>query len=88
MAPQTAKVQQPDESFLLGANETFIAELYSRYLREPGSVDPEWADYFEGLSDAETAVLADLRGASWSPPTWPGSSRRRTRRPWSPRGAA
>jgi 2-oxoglutarate dehydrogenase E1 component len=59
--------QQPDDSLLLGANATFVAELYSRYMRDPRAVDPDWARYFAGLNDAEAAVLAELQGASWAP---------------------
>jgi 2-oxoglutarate dehydrogenase complex dehydrogenase (E1) component-like enzyme len=32
-------------SFLNGANATFVAELYSRYLERPESVDPEWGTF-------------------------------------------
>jgi 2-oxoglutarate dehydrogenase E1 component len=38
-------------SYLSGANETYIAELYERYLRNPSSVDPEWAELFRELRD-------------------------------------
>jgi 2-oxoglutarate dehydrogenase E1 component len=54
-------------SFLFGPNATFVAEIYSRYLDDPDSVDPAWARYFTGLHDEAGAVLEDLRGASWAP---------------------
>ncbi len=54
-------------SFLTGANETYIAELYERYLRDPGSVDPAWADLFGDLKDGPDEIAGELRGASWSP---------------------
>ncbi len=56
------------DSFLTGANATFIAELYSRYLESPNSVDPSWGSFFADLGDDGDAVLAELRGASWAPP--------------------
>jgi 2-oxoglutarate dehydrogenase E1 component len=56
-------------SFLTGANETYIAELYERYLRDPGAVDPSWADLFRDLEDGPEAITGELRGASWSPRT-------------------
>ena len=54
-------------SFLSGANETYIAELYERYLRDPGAVDPAWADLFRDLEDGPEEITGELRGASWSP---------------------
>ena len=38
-------------SFLNGANATFVAELYTRYLERPDSVDPEWGEFFSTLHD-------------------------------------
>lgn len=56
-------------SFLTGANETYIAELYERYLRNPNSVDPEWTALFQDLKDGPTEIGGELRGASWAPRT-------------------
>ena len=55
------------ESFLNGANAHFVAELYARYLDNPGSVDPSWTSFFEDLAEDGRAVLDELRGASWAP---------------------
>ena len=38
-------------SFLLGANAGFLADLYQRYLENPSSVDPSWAQFFAELQD-------------------------------------
>ncbi len=54
-------------SFLYGANATYIAELYTRFLTEPNAVDPSWSDFFRDLDDDAKGVLDDLRGASWAP---------------------
>ncbi len=54
-------------SFLNGANATFVAELYANYLERPGSVDPEWSEFFGSLHDDARALLEDLKGASWAP---------------------
>ena len=54
-------------SFLFGANSAFIEELYSRYLNDPGSVDPGWAGFFSGLNEDAGEVLKELSGASWAP---------------------
>jgi 2-oxoglutarate dehydrogenase E1 component len=34
---------------LSGGNAAFIEELYEAYLRDPGSLDPKWRDYFSAL---------------------------------------
>jgi 2-oxoglutarate dehydrogenase E1 component len=54
-------------SFLNGHNATYIAQLYERFLREPGNVDAEWRHFFGGLNDDEAALLAELHGAAWAP---------------------
>ena len=33
-------------TFLSGANAEFIAELYTRYLDDPASVDESWRRFF------------------------------------------
>ena len=56
-----------DSSFLSGANATFVAELYARYLDNPASVEPGWAEFFADLHDDGRALLDEMRGASWAP---------------------
>jgi len=54
-------------SFLTGVNSEYIAHLYSSFLKNPGSVDPSWKEFFKGLNDREVGVLRELHGASWTP---------------------
>ena len=54
-------------SFLFGANSTFIEELYARYLERPASVDASWQQFFASLTEDQHAVLLESRGASWAP---------------------
>ncbi len=54
-------------SFLYGVNEVYIAELYERYLEDPSSVDPSWAEIFAELGDDVEAIRSERRGASWAP---------------------
>ncbi len=56
-----------DTAFLYGTNSGFIEELYTRYLRDPQSVDPSWQGFFAGLGDDMGAVLDEIRGATWAP---------------------
>ena len=56
-----------ESSFFFGVNETYLAELYARYLEDPGSVDQSWAEIFASLGDDRKALFGELRGASWAP---------------------
>jgi 2-oxoglutarate dehydrogenase E1 component len=58
-------------TFLTGANAGFIAELYTRFLKDPGSVDEGWRRFFSDLSDDLSAVLTEIRGPSWATPAPP-----------------
>ncbi|MBI4183744.1 MAG: 2-oxoglutarate dehydrogenase E1 component [Proteobacteria bacterium] len=55
------------ETAVTGANATFIAELYARYLKDPAAVDPSWVQFFNEMADDERALIEELRGASWAP---------------------
>ena len=59
------------DSFLTGGNATFVAELYTKYLKNPNSVDKSWGSFFSELGEDGEAVLRELRGASWAPPDGP-----------------
>jgi 2-oxoglutarate dehydrogenase E1 component len=52
---------------LSGANASFIADLYARWVESPQSVDPSFAELFASLNDEERSVLTDASGASWAP---------------------
>lgn len=56
-----------DPTFLTGANATFVAELYTQYLRDPSSVDSSWSAFFNDLGDEAEDLLGELDGASWAP---------------------
>jgi 2-oxoglutarate dehydrogenase E1 component len=51
-----------------GVNAGYVAELYERYRRDPGSVDPASRALFDGWSPSESAVAAPSPGVG-SPPT-------------------
>jgi 2-oxoglutarate dehydrogenase E1 component len=50
-----------------GANAAFIADLYAKWVENPSSVDPSFAELFSALNDESRAVLTDASGASWAP---------------------
>src|SRR4051794_28519925 len=50
-----------------GANAAFMADLYSRWVQNPASVDPSFAELFGAMNDEARAVLQDASGASWAP---------------------
>ncbi|MFP6740822.1 MAG: 2-oxoglutarate dehydrogenase E1 component [Alphaproteobacteria bacterium] len=59
--------QLEDSSFLFGPNSNFVEDLYSRYLRDPNSVDVSWRQVFADMGDDAAAVAADAKGATWAP---------------------
>ena len=56
-------------SVMSGANAAFLADLYARWVENPNSVDPSFADLFDALNDEARAVLTAASGASWAPRT-------------------
>src|SRR5215204_3593858 len=52
---------------MTGANAAFLADLYARWVENPDSVDPSFAELFAALNDDARAVLTDAMGASWAP---------------------
>ncbi|MBF0251578.1 MAG: 2-oxoglutarate dehydrogenase E1 component [Alphaproteobacteria bacterium] len=55
------------DTFLTGANATYVAELYARYIQNPEYVDGGWAQFFRDLDGDERAILEELRRAPWAP---------------------
>ncbi len=51
---------------LFQANETYVAELYQKFLNDPASVDRQWAEFFSGLEDGDLNFLKGYRGPSWA----------------------
>ena len=60
-------VHDPFDSFLFSGNQTYIAELYAKYLDDPGSVDRRWQEFFAELHDDPRELARESRGASWAP---------------------
>ena len=52
---------------LNGGNAAFIAEMYARWVEDPGTVDASFADLFGAMNDETRAILTDASGASWAP---------------------
>ena len=58
-APESSYLQAMQASSpLFGGNNVFIEGLYEDYLRDPGSVPPEWREYFAKLQS--TGSQADV----------------------------
>ena len=53
-------------TLLSGTNATFLAELYSQYVKNPAAVDPSWSRLFADLGDDPADIMRELTGASWS----------------------
>jgi len=52
-------------SFLSGANAGFIADLYARFLDDPGSVDESWRRFFDEIGEDGSTALAESRAPVW-----------------------
>ena len=50
-----------------GGNAAFLADLYARWVADPVTVDPSFAELFVALDEEAVAVLQDASGASWAP---------------------
>jgi 2-oxoglutarate dehydrogenase E1 component len=57
--------QLDQATFLNGANATFIAELYARWLEDPAAVDESWRSFFGDLAEEAPALLKELEGPGW-----------------------
>ena len=59
--------QEVDDSLTAfsGANATFIAEIYERYLQNPAAVGQDWQVFFEAFDDAASDLAIDFDGPSW-----------------------
>ena len=53
--------------FLYSGNTVYVAELYERYLDDPGSVDLRWQNFFKTLEDDPRQLMREQQGASWAP---------------------
>jgi len=53
--------------FLNTGNQVYIAEMYERYLDDPGSVNLQWQEFFQDLEDDSKELSLAQRGASWAP---------------------
>ena len=71
MSRQDANAAFALSSFLQGANATYIDDIYARYEEDPGSVDPEWQEFFRSLKDPPTDVRKNAEGPSWARSNWP-----------------
>jgi 2-oxoglutarate dehydrogenase E1 component len=71
MSRQDANAAFALSSFLQGANASYIDRLYARYEKDPGSVDPEWQEFFKSLKDPPQDVEKNAEGPSWSRANWP-----------------
>src|SRR5450631_1871512 len=71
MARQDANAAFALSSFLQGTNAPYIDDIYARYERDPGSVDPEWQEFFKSLKDSPADVQKNAEGPSWGRDNWP-----------------
>src|SRR6202040_1310488 len=71
MSRQDANAAFALSSFLQGTNPPYIDDIYARYEKDPGSVDPDWQAFFKGLKDRPADVRKNAEGPSWGRDNWP-----------------
>ncbi len=66
--------QAKSAAVLDGTSGAFLEDLYARFLSDPSAIDTSWEGLFADLGEDPSAVLAAVRGASWTPrpPDAPG----------------
>src|SRR5215468_1234148 len=75
MSRQDANAAFALSSFLQGTNASYIDDIYARFEKDPGSVDPEWQEFFKSLKDQPADILKNAEGPSWGRDNWPLSPR-------------
>ena len=65
-SPGNQSPEQPSADF--GANEWLVEEMYDQYQRDPGSVDPTWAKYFQANGGANGAVATPEKSEDGAKP--------------------
>ena len=71
MTDASSNEQFHASSFLQGHNAEYVEQLHARYMRDPGSVDPSWRSYFDGLAEDAGIVIHEAAGAPWRRMDWP-----------------
>jgi 2-oxoglutarate dehydrogenase E1 component len=71
MSRQDANAAFALSSFLQGTNAPYIDDIYARYEKDPGSVDPEWQEFFKSLKDQPADVRKNAEGPTWGRDNWP-----------------
>ena len=71
MSRQDANTAFALSSFLQGANAAYIDELYASFEKDPGSVDPQWQEFFASLRDQPDDVRKNADGPTWEKANWP-----------------
>ncbi len=60
-----------NSSVFHGANETYLFQLYQRYLADPEAVPADWAEIFKNLDNKQADASGDSffaeKGPSWAP---------------------
>ncbi len=54
-----------NDNFLNSSNAPYVAELYSKYCKDPNSVDENWNNFFDTLNEDEVSILKDFGGPTW-----------------------
>ncbi len=62
-SPSSSPSTSPEVSDDFGANEWLVEEMYERYRKDPSSVEPSWASYFEANGNGASTGSAPAQQA-------------------------
>ena len=54
-------------AFLSKSNNTFIEEMYVKFINNDPNLPDSWKEYFKEIGDEADIVLKEINGPSWSP---------------------
>src|ERR1700730_1390608 len=60
-------------SFLYSGKAAYVEQPQDSYLRDPGSLDPSWREFFTQMNDDSATIARTAKGPRWKRPGWPGA---------------
>ena len=54
-------------AFLHKSNNSFLEEMYLKFVNNDPTLSPSWKKYFDELGDSSEDIIKEINGPSWSP---------------------
>ncbi len=53
-------------SFLSKSNNSFIEQMYLKFINKDTDLPESWQNYFEGMGDELNIIIKEINGPSWN----------------------